>query len=49
MPIFPVRQLSNRVLAVFLLPSWLQMQSSSTESTASLRERLRELEKVLED
>ncbi len=49
MPIFPLQQPSNKVLAAFLLPSWLKMQSHPTGSAAQLKEGLKELEKILED
>jgi hypothetical protein len=48
-PIFPAGKTSRRTLAAFLLPAWLQMQSSPTESMESMKHRLKELEKVLED
>lgn len=49
MPIFPVNRTSRKDLAVFLLPSWLKLQSSPTESLESMKQRLKELEQVLED
>ncbi len=49
MPIVPAKKTTNKELAVFLLPSWLQLQKSSTGSIESIKAGLKELEQALEE
>ncbi|KKN60387.1 hypothetical protein LCGC14_0532210 [marine sediment metagenome] len=47
MPIVPSKKATKKELAVFLLPSWLQLQTNPTGSIESIKVGLKELERAL--